>query len=43
LDKQMSALAPLVEKTGGKDEKTAFGLLLECVARTTEPSSVAHP
>jgi len=43
LDRQLSALAPLVEKTGGKDEKTAFGLLLECVARTTEPSSVAHP
>lgn len=43
LDRQLAALAPLVEKTGGKDEKTAFGLLLECVARSFESGPVDHP
>ena len=31
LEQQMQALAPLVEKTGGPDEKSAFGALLDSV------------
>ncbi|MFM8930401.1 MAG: DUF447 domain-containing protein [Gemmataceae bacterium] len=36
LERQMEALAPLVEKTGGPDEKLAFGLLFEHINQSVK-------